>query len=225
MTSENQNLPTTYVDPVEELAAEARNDLGSMLKFIKGKWTIGDDEVPASTKLIVHIDHLVRGWIRFDDRKVVERILLRRGDKKKLPDREDLSYAEESDWPCDSRGRARDPWSKQFFVPMVNVNDGSVVTFITGTVGGRIAVGKLCDAFLNNDRKRPIVTLDVSDFKTKDYGTVDCPSFKVIGFEDEPAEPPPTPESTPTALPEPATAPAKKTKKSSSNGMDDEIPF
>jgi hypothetical protein len=86
-----------------------------------------------------------------------------------LPEREDLSFAEEDEWPRDGKGARRDPWSKQFFVPLLNVNDGSVVTFVTGTVGGRIAVGKLCDAYLSNDRKRPIVTLDVSTFK--DVGT------------------------------------------------------
>jgi hypothetical protein len=225
MNSETQNLPTMYIDPLEELAAEARNDLGAMLKFVKGKWTIGDDEVPAGTEFIVHIDHLVRGWIRFEDKKVVERILLRRDDRKQLPDREDLSYASQDDWPRDSKGVRRDPWAKQFFVPLLSVNDGTVVTFVTGTVGGRIAVGKLCDVFLNNDRKRPIVTLDVSDFKTKDYGTVESPSFKIISFEDEPAEPPPTPESVPpTAATTVKVLPAKKAKKSN-NDMDDTIPF
>jgi hypothetical protein len=70
------NLPSTsYVDPLDELAAEARNDLGAMLKFVKGEWKIGDTTVPAGTEYVAYVDQLIRGWIRFDDKKVVERIL------------------------------------------------------------------------------------------------------------------------------------------------------
>jgi hypothetical protein len=224
MTNETQNLPTTYIDPLEELAAEARNDLGTMLKFVKGRWMIGDDEVPAGTEFVVHIDHLVRGWIRFEDKKVVERILVRRGDKQRLPDRDDLSYASENDWPRDSKGKPRNPWAKQFFVPLLTVNDGKLVTFVTGSVGGRIAVGKLCDAFLSTERKRPIIKLDIGSFKSKEYGEVDSPAFQIVGYEDEPAEQsPPPPDPTTTPPPTVAALPAKKSKKR--GDMDDEIPF
>jgi hypothetical protein len=225
MTSETQNLPTAYVDPVEELAAEARNNIENALKFVKGEWTINDEKAPDGVEFVAYIDHLVKGWIRFDDQKVAERILVRRGDKQRLPEREDLSYAEESDWPRDSKGKPRDPWAKQFFVPLLAVNDGKLVTFVTGSIGGRIAVGKLCDAFLNNDRKRPIIKLDISSFKSKEYGKVDSPAFQIVGYEDEPAEQPPPP-SDPTTTPPPAVAalPAKKSKKHGKD-FDDEIPY
>jgi hypothetical protein len=226
MISETQNLPTAYVDPVEELAAEARNNIENTLKFVKGEWTINDEKVPDGVEFVAYVDHLVRGWIRFDDQKVAERILVRRGDRQRLPEREDLSYAEESEWPRDSKGKARDPWVKQFFVPLLNTNDEKLVTFVTGSVGGRIAVGKLCDAFLNNDRKRPIIKLDISSFKSKEYGKVESPAFQIIGYEETPAEQPTAPPD-PTTTPPPAVAalPAKKKTKKGNGDMDDEIPF
>jgi hypothetical protein len=223
MTSETQNLPTTtYVDPVEELAAEARNNIENALKFVKGEWTINDEAVPDGIEFVACVDHLVRGWIRFDDQKVAERILVRRGDKQRLPDRDELSYAEEKDWPRDSKGKQRDPWVKQFYVPLI-MDDGKLVTFVTGSVGGRIAVGKLCEAFLNSGRKRPIAKLDVGSFKSKEYGEVDSPAFQIVGYEDEPAEQPPPPPD-PTTTP-PVVVNNKAKTKNNSNGMDDEIPF
>jgi hypothetical protein len=87
-------------------------------------------------------------------------------------------------------------------------------------------VGKLCDAFLNNERRRPIVKLDVSSFKSKEYGKVDSPAFQVIGFEEAPAEEPPEPAPA-SAAAEAVAPPAKKTTKNkkSAGGFDDKIPF
>jgi hypothetical protein len=128
-------------------------------------------------------------------------------------------------WPRDSKGKPRDPWTKQFFVPLISVNDGKLVTFVTPSVGGRIAIGKLCDAFLNNDRRRPIIKLDTSSFKSKEYGKVDSPAFQIVGYEDQPAEQPPMPEST-SVQTLPTTPPTKKPKKGDGRGdMDDEILF
>jgi hypothetical protein len=180
--------------------------------------------VPNGVELIAYVDHLVRAWIRFDDQKRAESILRRRGDKERLPDRDELSYAEESEWPRDSKGKARDPWAKQLFCPLIAVNDGKLVTFVTGSVGGRIAIGKLCDAFLNNDRRRPIVKLDVSSFKSKEYGEIASPAFQIIGYEDEPAEQPPEPTSAPSAEVTALPANKPKTKKAKAE-FDDEIPY
>ena len=65
--------------------------------------------------------------------------------------------------------------------------DGALVTFISGSVGGRIATGKLCQSFLKN-KARPIVKLDVGSFRSKDYGTISSPEFSIVGFEGVEAE-------------------------------------
>jgi hypothetical protein len=203
LTTTSENLPAQYEDPVEQLAAEARNDFGTLLKFAKGEWFIGDSIVlnNDTTEFIAHVDSLVVGWIRFDDKKVAERILLRRGEQKRLPDRDELSFADKAEWPLDTKGVARDPWVKQHYLPLLDTKDGALVTFVSGTVGGRIAVGKLCDLYLKT-RQRPVIGLDVGYFKSKEFGKVAAPAFRMIGYED----------AIPAGSPEPVIASAQNAK-------------
>src|SRR5262249_12348793 len=65
----------SYENPWLEAAAETGNELGRLLKFVKGKYETGDDEVPEGTEYVAHIDQLVRGWVKFEDNKVVEQHL------------------------------------------------------------------------------------------------------------------------------------------------------
>jgi hypothetical protein len=219
-------LSAQNVDPVEELAAEARSDLGDILKFVKGKWLIGDSEVPKNTEYVAHVDQLIQGWVRFDNKKIVERILARRTER--LPERDELSFTDEHGWPRDNKGAPRDPWVKQYYLPLVDTNEGAVVTFVTATVGGRMACGKVCDGYLNNDRRRPIVALDVSSFASKDYGKIDAPLFRIISFEEDAAEAAPASQPVAASTGQITTTSSSEKKKSVSpfsKQMDDEIPF
>ena len=121
------------------------------------------------------------GWVRFDNQRVAERILKRPGDKRRLPDRDELSMADKSEWPLDSKGVAKDPWVKQHYLPLID-GDGALVTFVSGSVGGKLAIGKLCSAYLKN-KARPIVKLDVGSFRSKEYGAIPAPDFNIVGFE------------------------------------------
>jgi hypothetical protein len=185
--SEKTNLPTQYDDNVAQLAAEAANDLGTLLKFTKDdrgvwSWMLGDEKAPVGVEFTVGVEALVIGWIRFEEQKIAERILKRPGDKGRLPDRDELSMAQKSEWPLDGKGQPKDPWVKQHYLPMLDAN-GALVTYVTGTVGGKIAIGKLCQAYLKNDKTRPVVTLDVGSFRSKDYGVIPSPAFKIVAFE------------------------------------------
>ena len=55
---------TTRDNPWLEAASEAGNPFGKLLKFVKGKWTIGDDEIAAGSEYVAHVDQLARGWVR-----------------------------------------------------------------------------------------------------------------------------------------------------------------
>jgi hypothetical protein len=176
------SLISTSVAPVFLAGtAEAANDLGTLLKFAKGIWTLGDHKAPADAEFIACPEAVVIGWIRFDTQRVAERILKRPGDKRRLPDRDELSMPEKSQWPLDSKGAPKDPWVRQTYLPMIDGN-GALVTFVSGSVGGKLAVGKLCSAYLNN-RARPIITLDVGSFRSKEYGNIPAPDFRIVGFE------------------------------------------
>jgi hypothetical protein len=186
ITTEKAYLPAQYESAVEQLAAEAANDLGTLLKFTKDdrggwSWMLGDDKAPVGAEFIVGVEALVIGWVRFEDQKIAERILKRPGDKRRLPDRDELSMPERSQWPLDNKGQPKDPWTKQHYLPMLDAS-GALVTYVTGTVGGKIAIGKLCQAFLRNNA-RPVVKLDVGSFRSKDYGVIPSPAFNIVGFE------------------------------------------
>src|SRR5262249_50322017 len=70
--SEAENVPApTYDNPWLQVAAESSGNFGKLLKFVKGKWEVGDDEVPIGTEYIAHIDQLARGWVHFEDGEIV----------------------------------------------------------------------------------------------------------------------------------------------------------
>ena len=86
---QQSNLPATkFENRWLEVAAETSGGLGKLLKFVKGKWEIGDDEVPIGTEYIAHIDQLAQGWVHFEDGEVVgDPIIVKIADGKKLPSR------------------------------------------------------------------------------------------------------------------------------------------
>src|SRR5262245_43611470 len=80
-----------YDNPWLEVAAENSGRFGKLLKFVKGKWEVGDDEVPIGTEYIAHIDQLAQGWIHFENGEVVgEPIIEKIANGKKLPTRDEL---------------------------------------------------------------------------------------------------------------------------------------
>jgi hypothetical protein len=179
-------VPGQFESAIEQLAAEVGSDLGVILQFSKDErggwaWMLGDNKPPANAEFVVAVEGLVTGWKRWEGGKVVERILKRPGDKRRLPGRDELSFANESDWPLDNKGQRKDPWQPQYYLPMLDTQ-GALVTFSSHTNGGKIAIGKLCAAYLKN-KVRPIVTLDTSSFRSKKYGVIPAPAFTIIGFE------------------------------------------
>jgi hypothetical protein len=120
VTAEKSNLPAASDSNCEELAAEAANDLGTLLKFAKGVWSLGEDKAPAGAEFIAAPEAVVIGWVRFDNQRVAERILKRPGDKRRLPDRDELSMADKSEWPLDTKGAPKDPWVRQHYLPLID---------------------------------------------------------------------------------------------------------
>ena len=117
--SQNQNatLPAKQFDnPWLDVASEVGSDFGKLLKFVKGKWEIGDDTVPDGTEFVAHIDQIVRGWVRFDDGKVSERRIGKVADGYKPPLREELADNDPASWKeKDANGKPRDPWVENGF--------------------------------------------------------------------------------------------------------------
>jgi hypothetical protein len=67
LVSEPKNhVPATEcASPWAEIAAEHGSQ--TLLKYIKGEWSVGDDEVPLGTKYVAFIDELACGFIKFNE--------------------------------------------------------------------------------------------------------------------------------------------------------------
>jgi hypothetical protein len=205
---------TTYeaaVTRLQKLAQEMQSsDLGKLLKFNKGSYFVGDDEVPAGTEMIAHVDQIARGWIKFRDNKVVDQQIGKAVDGFVMPSREELDDRDETAWQRDPSGVARDPWVQQYYLPMEDTETGEVAVFVTGSHGGRKAITKLLNIFTRNPRAGlPIIRLNVASYKHRTYGRIETPDFPIVGRTGAPGKP--------TQTIEPAGA--------SSNDLDDEIPF
>jgi hypothetical protein len=190
------NAPAvSYENPWLEAAAESGNERGKLLKFVKGKYGTGDDVVPEGTEYVAHINQLVRGWSKFEDSKIVEQHLGKVADGFKVPARSDLSDTDPKKWNKDSDGEPRDPWVLQWYLPLVGVESGELITFVTGSKGGIEAIGTLCRVYgrKHRDGLLPIVALGVRSYKHKKYGRIENPDLAIVGWDGEPTAPPTQP--------------------------------
>jgi hypothetical protein len=125
------------------------------------------------------------------DGKPVDKYIGRVADDFDVPEREELDDVDESRWPRDATGIARDPWTKQSYLPMEDVETGEIAVFVTGSQGGRGAVSDLCNAAAKNFRNGlPHIRLGVSSYRHKVYGRIEVPHFPITGWTAAPAPKP-----------------------------------
>jgi hypothetical protein len=170
---------------LENLAAVARETQAMrLLKFNKGKWLIGDDIVDGDDEYIAHIHELARGWVKFQDGRVVDQRVGIVAKSFVVVPREELGDNDSSLWEKDAMtGQPRDPWNKQFYLGFVNAKTGEMLTFVTGSQGGNSAIGRLANQFsVNVCKGLPIVQLSTDSYKHKLYGRTEVPDFKVTGW-------------------------------------------
>jgi hypothetical protein len=208
LTEKQATLPiTNYENPWLEAAAEGGNELGKLLKFVKSEWLIGNDVIPDGSEYVAYINQLIRGWVRFEDGQVIDRRLGKVADGFKPQPREELPDSDPANWPDkDADDNPRDPWSLQWYLPLVAVESGEFVTFVTGSVGGNDAVCDLCRIYGHKmrDGLLPIVALrrDRTNIKNtvlpkrrnsrSSVGTVEKRKRRQFRQDKSPQKPPPT---------------------------------
>jgi hypothetical protein len=176
---------------LENIQAAAREDAGfeKILKFKKGVYFIGDEEVAPGTEFLAHAAAWTKCWIKFADGEVAERKLYRVALGEKAPEREDLDDLDQDNWPEGLDGKPADPWLYQYLLPLENLESGDVVIFATASFGGRRAVADLCSAYAKHTKKtgcgQPIVKLAKTDMPTKRFGKVPRPLFEIVGWDGE----------------------------------------
>jgi hypothetical protein len=178
----------TTLKTESELLSRAADDLsggnvGKILKFQKGKYFVGDDEIAIDSELIAHVTQLARGWVKFKGSELVDRKIGKVVDGFVPPQREDLDDHDESMWEKNDRGERRDPWISQSYLPLENPETGELIVFVTGSAGGRSAIGALVSTASRNLHKgHPIIQLGVRHYKHKVFGRIENPDFQVVGW-------------------------------------------
>jgi hypothetical protein len=190
LTKKPNNLPTAYEEEADALLA-ATEGRDKLLKFIKGKYKVAEDEVPLGTQYVVHANQLTFCWIKFVDKKVVERRHGKAAEKWVPAEREDLDDTDQSKWEIGLDGKPKDPWCFQHLLPFENFETGEVLIFATSSAGGQIATEKLVREYARRLKRKksralPIAKIAVATFTSKKYGEVLRPHFEVDGWEDAP---------------------------------------
>lgn len=183
-----------------------RNIVGTLLKFNKGDWLIGEDaeELPRGTILIANMPSLQRGWIRWQDNKPDQHIMGPiDGPEGSFtpPRRSELGDLDKDQWEEDQNGNPRDPWQESFYLQFFKEgtdpeDEENIYTFAASSAGTRGAIGELAKAYGKNRRMHPTllpkVALEVDSYqhRNKEYGRIKVPVFKIEDFVDPTAEPP-----------------------------------
>jgi hypothetical protein len=151
---------------------------------------ISGSDLALGTEFIAHVSGWVRGWVKFVDNQPTQKCLGRAVDGFKVVEREELGDTDEDQWGTDDAGRPRDPWSRQSYLPLENAENGEIVVFVSSSFGGRKAIGKLCEHAANNARLGlPRIELGVTSYRHKQFGRIETPDLKVVGWTGR-AEPP-----------------------------------
>jgi hypothetical protein len=155
----------------------------AILKCIDGRWSAGGEPLARPSGLIAlgALDALQRWSGGFP----VETIAKRPGEE--LPDLDALNRAiPEAEWQANPDGTKRPPWSLARVVYLLDPVDGATYTFISATVGAKLAVEGLRDKvrmgrMLHGGGVLPVVTLESRAMKTR-YGVKMRPEFSIAAW-------------------------------------------
>jgi hypothetical protein len=173
-------------DDFGDTDADQRLVQGSIVKFNDNVWSAKDGtDISSKTPLLaLSTKTALQRW----HQQMPVETIVKRGNEE-LPDVDELNeQIPESEWEKGIDGAPRPPWVKNRIVYLLDPKDASLFTFISGTVGARIAVDRLQDRVrwmrgLRGTRVVPLVTLGAKTMKTK-FGQKMRPEFKIIDWRD-----------------------------------------
>jgi hypothetical protein len=193
-TYETRALATkANADPFLAYADAVRPEhiLGKLLKHSKGEYLAGEDAevLPLGTKMVVAMDLLTIGYVRWSGGKPAEHRMVMVADGAQPPRRVDLGDADPACWEeRDASGAPRDPWQLTQYLPMID-ESGELFTFSTSARGG---IGAIATLARNYARSRaahpgqfPVIELQVDAYShsNSSYGRIKVPVFKFVGWE------------------------------------------
>jgi hypothetical protein len=179
-TMNDQTVPATLEttrDRLRQLAKDTGGDgQGPLTKFKEGHFYRGEIEIALGREFIAHVLQIARGHVKFvDGEKVDERI--GKPIEGFIADRNFLDEKDKID-------TTDDPWQEQVYLPLQDLETGEIVVFVSGSQGGRKAVGQLAHTVANNIHNgMPIIRLGTGGYTHKKHRKwVDTPEFTIIGW-------------------------------------------
>jgi hypothetical protein len=197
---------------------------GDLLLYKKGKYSAGADKtpVPIGTRLLVNIDSLSTGWVKWLASQPVEYRIWPVNERALPITREQLGDLDQDTWEADERGGPKDPWSRTMRVIM-RAADGDIFTFASSSVFGRAALDKLAKAFglvwREHPGEFPVIELSTGIHQHRTYGEIDKPVFPIVGWGSWDK-----PQAAPKAKPKGQKAIADAARAATAADLDDEIP-
>jgi hypothetical protein len=180
------------LDPFREMASAMRSRTGfdgTMLKFTKGRWTAGKSATDMGDKeLIAHVDQLMYGWTKWEDKKPVDYDVGFVRDRYRPPPRRQLGDDDPDKWE-----RERDPWQRSYFLPLTDPTNGDFYVWSTASDGGKEALADLQDAYADNRElhpkdahQLPVICLSGDHYNHPDHGRVETPLLDIVRWVDPP---------------------------------------
>src|SRR5262249_37929501 len=125
-----------FADAARESGSSALR--GPKIKFTKGLYFKNGEPLATGTKFLVTGTHAE--WCRWngDDGPPAER--RGRDAMGKLPDRADLGFTNEAEWPINQNGEVFDPWQLTRYLYLIDVASMEESTFVTTSIFGGLAV-------------------------------------------------------------------------------------
>ena len=182
-----ETLPAVQEATALENAAQEDAAFDKMLKFKKGEYFIGEEEVKLGTQYIAHAVGYTKCWIKFVDQQVAEKRHYRASMGQVPVQRDELDDNDPKKWPIGISGGPSDPWVLQSLLPLEN-SLGELVVFVTSSWGGKRAVADLVKSYAlrtkrTGNSEQPVIKLNKSSFPSKKFGNVACPVFEICGWD------------------------------------------
>lgn len=153
------------------------------------------------------MENLAVGWRKWRDAKIVGVDVGYACDNFVPKKREELDDTDEASWPKNSRGEANDPWQFGYYLRLTD-DDGNIYSWTAASSGARRAIGDLSRQYLRK-RANPLVKLGAGSYRHREFGKINTPELKVVGWADD----------------KPALVANKLSPASLSAPIDDEVPF
>ena len=180
-------------NPYAAYGEQATGGARDIIKFRKGRFFYGQDdiEIPHGARLIANMAAARVGWVRWQDGRPTDEVMVLIGEGVAPPRRNELGDDDRGLWETDDRGDPKDPWQFTNHLPLRGPETGEEFLFATSTRGGIGAIGAFAKAYGTVYRQKPgklpVVELRASDYAhpNKAYGRVDVPVLELVDWVDE----------------------------------------